>query len=202
MKFYCNAFLKNIISVLVRFLIQGIKVCNFWWKLSLIQTAPFQNNRFALSHVSLLQRRIHLLVHQRKCAYLNLSCPFLQTKRYMWELNIHHYMLEFLFVILCLYQLTRTASQLSSVVIPINRATTPRYLTSLKIIVKKNNSLPPSTRAKMLFKGPTLGSIQVIKCPHPRNISQALELHKDGKNTFSFQTKSLQIQQIIPIQYN
>ena len=31
----------------------------------------------------------------------------------------------------------------------------------------------PLTRAKMTFKCPTLGSIQVIKCPHPENISQA-----------------------------
>ena len=31
----------------------------------------------------------------------------------------------------------------------------------------------PPTRAKMPFKCPTLGSIQVIKCPHPGDISQA-----------------------------
>ena len=31
----------------------------------------------------------------------------------------------------------------------------------------------PPTRAKIPFKCPTLGSIQVIKCPHPRDISQA-----------------------------
>ena len=31
----------------------------------------------------------------------------------------------------------------------------------------------PPTRAKMSFKCPTLGSIQVIKCPHPGDISQA-----------------------------
>ena len=149
MTFHCNAFLKNIIWVLVWFLIQGTKVCNFWWKLSLIQTAPFQNNRFVLSRVSLLQRRIHLLVHQRKCAYLNLSCPFLQTKRYMWELNIHYCMLEFLFVILCLYQLTGTESQLSSLVIPINRATPLRHLTFLKIIAKKNKSPPPKPKCRL-----------------------------------------------------
>ena len=31
----------------------------------------------------------------------------------------------------------------------------------------------PPTRAKMPFKCPTLGSIQVTKCPHPGDISQA-----------------------------
>ena len=31
----------------------------------------------------------------------------------------------------------------------------------------------PTTRAKMPFKCPTLGSIQVIKCPHRGDISQA-----------------------------
>ena len=31
----------------------------------------------------------------------------------------------------------------------------------------------PPTRAKLPFKCPTLGSIQVIKCPHPGDISQA-----------------------------
>ena len=69
-----------------------------------------------------------------------------------------------------------------------------------KLSLKKQP--PPPTQAKMLFKGPTVGFIQVIKCPHPRNISQALEWQKDGKNAFSFQTKSLKIQQIIPIQCN
>ena len=49
----------------------------------------------------------------------------------------------------------------------------------------------PSTRAKMPFKCPTLGSIQVIKCPHPRDISQAHKWQKDGRNAFSCQTKSL-----------
>ena len=36
----------------------------------------------------------------------------------------------------------------------------------------------PPTRAKMPFKCPTLGSIQVIKCPHPGDISQA---HNDRR---------------------
>ena len=49
----------------------------------------------------------------------------------------------------------------------------------------------PPTRAKMLFKCPTLGSIQVIKCPHPRDISQAQKQQKDGGNAFSCRTKSL-----------
>ena len=31
----------------------------------------------------------------------------------------------------------------------------------------------PLPGPKMLFKCPTLGSIQVIKCPHPGDISQA-----------------------------
>ena len=44
----------------------------------------------------------------------------------------------------------------------------PGYLTFLKII----DQIPP-TRAKMPFKCPTLGSIQVIKCLHPGDISQA-----------------------------
>ena len=44
-------------------------------------------------------------------------------------------MLEFLFVILCLYQLTGAASQLSCLVIPIND---PQSLESL-ILVQRNN---------------------------------------------------------------
>ena len=40
----------------------------------------------------------------------------------------------------------------------------------------------PATRAKMPFKCPTLGSIQVIKCPHPEDISQARKWQKDGRN--------------------
>ena len=35
MRFHCNAFSENIIWVLVWFLIQEIKVCNFGWKLDL-----------------------------------------------------------------------------------------------------------------------------------------------------------------------
>ena len=54
----------------------------------------------------------------------------------------------------------------------------------------------------MPFKCPTLGSIQVIKCPHPGDISQAHKWLKDGRNAFTCRTKSLQIQQIIRIQYN
>ena len=73
----------------------------------------------------------------------------------------------------------------------------PGHLTFLKIIVQ----IPPP-RAKMLFKYPTRGSIRVTKCPHPGDISQAHEWQKDGKNAFSCRTKSLQIQQIIRIQYN
>ena len=49
----------------------------------------------------------------------------------------------------------------------------------------------PPTRAKMPFKCPTLGSIQVIKCPHPGDISQAQKWQKDGGNTFSCRTKYL-----------
>ena len=49
----------------------------------------------------------------------------------------------------------------------------------------------PPTRAKMPLKCPTLGSIQVIKCPHPRDISQAHKWQKDGGNAFSCGTKSL-----------
>ena len=37
----------------------------------------------------------------------------------------------------------------------------------------------PPTRAKIPFKCPTLGSIQVIKCPHPGDISQAQKWQKD-----------------------
>ena len=47
----------------------------------------------------------------------------------------------------------------------------------------------PPTRAKMPFKYPTLGSIQVIKCPHPGDISQAHKLQKDGRNAFSCRRK-------------
>ena len=43
----------------------------------------------------------------------------------------------------------------------------------------------PPTRAKVPFKCPTLGSIQVIKCPHPGDISQAQKWQKDGGNAFS-----------------
>ena len=49
----------------------------------------------------------------------------------------------------------------------------------------------PPTRAKMPFKCPTLGSVQVIKCPHPGDISQAHKWQKDGRNSFSCRTKSL-----------
>ena len=49
----------------------------------------------------------------------------------------------------------------------------------------------PTTRAKMPFKCPTLGSIQVIKCPHPEDISQAQIWQKEGGNAFSCRTKSL-----------
>ena len=44
-------------------------------------------------------------------------------------------------------------------------------------------------QAKMPFKCPTLGSIQVIKCPHSGDISQAHEWQKDGKHAFSCRTK-------------
>ena len=49
----------------------------------------------------------------------------------------------------------------------------------------------PPTRAKMPFKCRTLGSIQVIKCPHPGDISQAQKWQRDGGNAFSCRTKSL-----------
>ena len=47
------------------------------------------------------------------------------------------------------------------------------------------------TQAKMPFKCPTLGSIQVIRCPHPGDISQAQKWQKGGGNAFSCRTKSL-----------
>ena len=53
----------------------------------------------------------------------------------------------------------------------------------------------PPSRTKMPFKCPTLGSIQVIKCPHPGDISQAYKWKRDGRNAFS-------CQQIICSQYN
>ena len=64
----------------------------------------------------------------------------------------------------------------------------PTHLTFFKIIIQ----IPPypSQNAVQMPLG-TLGSIQVIKCPHPRDISQAYEWQKDGRNAFSFQTKSL-----------
>ena len=49
----------------------------------------------------------------------------------------------------------------------------------------------PPTRAKMAFKCQTLGSIQVIKCLHPEDISQAQKWQKDGRNAFNCRTKSL-----------
>ena len=39
----------------------------------------------------------------------------------------------------------------------------------------------PPTRAKMQFKSPTLGSIQVNKCPHPRDILQAHKWQKEAE---------------------
>ena len=50
--------------------------------------------------------------------------------------------------------------------------------------------LPP-TWAKMPFTCLTLGSIQVIKCPHPGDVSQAHKWQKDGRNALSCQNKSL-----------
>ena len=49
----------------------------------------------------------------------------------------------------------------------------------------------PPTRAKMPFKCHTLGSFQVIKCPHPGDISHAQKWQEDGGNAFSCRTKSL-----------
>ena len=46
----------------------------------------------------------------------------------------------------------------------------------------------PPTRAKMLkmpLKCPSLGSLELIKCPYPGDISQADEWQKDGRNAFS-----------------
>ena len=65
----------------------------------------------------------------------------------------------------------------------------------------RSNSPLPKPKYRSNAPG-TLGSIQVIKRPHPRDISQAYEWQKDGRNACSFQTKSLKIQQIICIQYN
>ena len=48
----------------------------------------------------------------------------------------------------------------------------------------------PPNRAKMPFKCPTQGSIQVVKCPHPWDISKAQKWQKDGGNAFSCRTKS------------
>ena len=49
----------------------------------------------------------------------------------------------------------------------------------------------PPTRAKMQFKCPTLGSTQVIKCPHPGDISQAQKWQKDGRKSPSVVTQNL-----------
>ena len=57
----------------------------------------------------------------------------------------------------------------------------PGHLTFLKIIVQ----IPPCPS-----QNPTLGSIQVIKCPHPGDISQAHKWQKDGRNAFSCRRKS------------
>ena len=45
----------------------------------------------------------------------------------------------------------------------------PGHLTFLKIIVQ----IPPLPGPKCRSNAPTQGSIQVIKCPHPGDISQA-----------------------------
>ena len=60
------------------------------------------------------------------------------------------------------------------------------HVTFLKIIVQ----IPP-TRAKMPFKCPTLRSIQVIKYPHPGDISQEHKWQKDVRNAFNCRPKSL-----------
>ena len=62
----------------------------------------------------------------------------------------------------------------------------PEHLTFLKIIVQ----IPPYP-GQNAVQIPTLGSIQVIKYPHPGDISQAPKWQKDGRNAFSCRTKSL-----------
>ena len=63
---------------------------------------------------------------------------------------------------------------------------TPGDLTFLKIIVQI-----PSYPGQNTVQMPPLGSIQVIKCPHPGDISQAHKRQKDSRNAFSCGTKSL-----------
>ena len=65
----------------------------------------------------------------------------------------------------------------------------------LRLMYRSNRSfnMPPpgNTPDNTPDKCPTLGSIQVIKCPHPGDISQAQKWQKDGGNAFSCRTKSL-----------
>ena len=63
---------------------------------------------------------------------------------------------------------------------------TPGHLTFWKWLFKF-----PATQSKMPFKCPTQGSIKVIKCLHPGDISQTHKWQKDGRNAFSCGTKSL-----------
>ena len=57
----------------------------------------------------------------------------------------------------------------------------PAHLTFWKLLFKF-----PATRAKMPFKCPSRRSIQVIKCSHPGDISQAHKWRKDGRNVFQW----------------
>ena len=69
------------------------------------------------------------------------------------------------------YEVTATdlcIGQIEASTCPPSQGNPPRHLTFLKIVVQ----IPP-TRAKMPFKCPTLGSIQVIKFPQPGDILQA-----------------------------
>ena len=50
-----------------------------------------------------------------------------------------------------------------------------------------NSPLPEPNAVQMPYR---LGSVQVIKCPHPGDISQAHKWQKDGRNAFSCPTKS------------
>ena len=60
----------------------------------------------------------------------------------------------------------------------------PGHLTFLKLLLKF-----PSTRAKMPVKCPTLGSIPVIKCPHPGDISQAQKLTEGRRKRLQLSNK-------------
>ena len=73
----------------------------------------------------------------------------------------------------------------------IEASTSPRATPRAFDFFENYCSNPPLPRPKCPSKCPTRGSVQVIKCPHPEDISQAHKWQKDGRNAFSCRTRSL-----------